>query len=230
MSREGQGRPEAGCATIEDGLGGWAHVCCVGVGRSPSRSCSGRPSRPAFWMDSRWPPRTSSSGRPGRRSRCVPAGFGQTGHDHRDLAALFDLGFLEKLEAFIEPRGRLPYLEEVTSLVNVRSTWSGRAGRRGSARRHADDAEELAAFEERVLNALLRRPGSSDRQMTGVRVEVAVYGDGSVDGAGDDLGWAGSKRRGDASTKRLPVGSRERGRDRGDPPSPRDIRARTSRC
>ncbi|MCR9095227.1 MAG: efflux RND transporter permease subunit [bacterium] len=125
---------------------------------------------------------------------------------------IFDLGFLEKLEAFHRDlEDELPYLEEVTSLVNVRSTYG-----RGDELVVEDlldemptNAEELAAFEERVLNTpFYVKTGilSSDRKMTGVRVEVAVYGDGSPgEAAGeDDLDLGGfEETAGDtASTKR----------------------------
>jgi len=121
---------------------------------------------------------------------------------------IFDLGFLEKLEAFHRDlEDELPYLEEVTSLVNVRSTY-GR-GDELVVEDLLDDmptnAEELAAFEERVLNTpFYVKTGilSSDREMTGVRVEVAVYGDGSIDGDDLELGGFEEEGAGSASTKR----------------------------
>lgn len=125
---------------------------------------------------------------------------------------IFDLGFLEKLEAFHRDlEDELPYLEEVTSLVNVRSTYG-----RGDELVVEDlldamptNAEELAAFEERVLNTpFYVKTGilSTDREMTGVRVEVAVYGDGSAEDGGGvedlDLGGFDDAESSTASTKR----------------------------
>ncbi len=112
---------------------------------------------------------------------------------------IFDLAFLEKLEAFHRDlEDELPYLEEVTSLVNVRSTYG-----RGDELVVEDlldemptTDEELAAFKDRVLTTpFYMKSGilSSDREMTGVRIEVAVYGDGTVEeaGDGDDLDLGG---------------------------------------
>ncbi|MEM9174295.1 MAG: efflux RND transporter permease subunit [Myxococcota bacterium] len=127
------------------------------------------------------------------------------GQDQVTIVALsppeiFDLAFLQKLEAFHRDlEDELPFLEEVTSLVNVRSTYG-----RGDELVVEDlldempsDEAELAAFKERVLTTpFYVKSGilSSDRKMTGVRIEVAVYGDGTVDagdGADDDLDLGG---------------------------------------
>ncbi len=135
---------------------------------------------------------------------------------------IFDLGFLEKLEAFHRDlEDELPYLEEVTSLVNVRSTY-GR-GDELVVEDLLDDmptnAAELAAFEERVLNTpFYVKTGilSSDREMTGVRVEVAVYGDGEIEGGEEadalDLGGFEDEGSSMASTKRAFLSGTENAR------------------
>jgi len=97
---------------------------------------------------------------------------------------IFDLGFLDKLAAFHRDlENEVPFLEDLTSLVNVRSTYG-----RGDELVVEDllddmpaDAAELAAFRERVLSTpFYFKTGmlSGDGQATGVRVEVAVYGAG----------------------------------------------------
>ncbi|MBB82968.1 MAG: hypothetical protein CL931_04065, partial [Deltaproteobacteria bacterium] len=112
---------------------------------------------------------------------------------------IFDLAFLEKLEAFHRDlEDELPYLEEVTSLVNVRSTYG-----RGDELVVEDlldempgNEKELAAFRERVLSTpFYFKTGmlSSDGRATGIRVEVAVYGEGAdvFDGELDLAGFDG---------------------------------------
>lgn len=95
---------------------------------------------------------------------------------------IFDLAFLEKLRAFHEDlENEVPYLEELTSLVNVRSTYG-----RGDELVVEDlldqmptTPEELAAFRKRVLSTpFYFKSGilSDDGLATSVRVEVAVYG------------------------------------------------------
>lgn len=111
---------------------------------------------------------------------------------------IFDLAFLEKLEAFHRDlEDEVPYLEDLTSLVNVRSTYG-----RGDELVVEDlldempaNEEELAAFRERVESTpFYVKTGvlSDDLRAAGVRVEVAVYGDGTAtekdDADGIDLG------------------------------------------
>ena len=96
---------------------------------------------------------------------------------------IFDLGFLRKLEQFHRDlENEVPFLEDVTSLVNVRSTYG-----RGDELVVEDLLDEmptteaeLAAFRERVESTpFYRKSGilSDDPRATGVRVDVAVYGD-----------------------------------------------------
>jgi predicted RND superfamily exporter protein len=113
---------------------------------------------------------------------------------------IFDLTFLNKLEAFHRDlENEVPYLEEITSLVNVRSTYG-----RGDELVVEDllDAmptsdTEMAALKQRVLSTpFYRKTGvlSGDGLSTSMRVEVAVYsesvdlfdGDGNLDGFDDD--------------------------------------------
>ncbi len=97
---------------------------------------------------------------------------------------VFDIGFLHRLEALHRDlENEVPYLEDLTSLVNVRSTW-GR-GDELVVEDLLDDmpetGAELAAFRERVLTTpFYKKSGviSEDGRSTGIRVEVAVYGDG----------------------------------------------------
>ena len=113
---------------------------------------------------------------------------------------IFDLAFLEKLEAFHEDlESEVPYLEEVTSLVNVRSTYG-----RGDELVVEDllddrptDAASLAAFKARALaTPFYFKSGvlSDDGLATSVRVEVAVYGTetGSEEGSGEDAAGGGA--------------------------------------
>ncbi|MAG30533.1 MAG: hypothetical protein CL908_06515 [Deltaproteobacteria bacterium] len=131
------------------------------------------------------------------------------GHDQIAMLAvsppeIFDFAFLEKLRAFHEDlEDEVPYLEEITSLVNVRSTY----GRDDEL--VVDDLleempttqAELEALRERVLSTpLYLKTGllSNDGRSTAVRVEVAVYSStGSDDGEGDDI-LAGFEDEGDA--------------------------------
>jgi len=109
---------------------------------------------------------------------------------------IFDLTFLEKLEAFHrELEDEVPYLEDLTSLVNVRSTY-GRGDElvvEDLLDEMPESEAELAAFKRRVLETpFYVKTGvlSDDRLATGVRVEVAVYGDATAEGASgaSDLG------------------------------------------
>ena len=102
---------------------------------------------------------------------------------------IFDLAFLRKLEAFHRDlEDEVPYLEDLTSLVNVRSTY-GRGDElvvEDLLDEMPESEAELAVFRERVLTTpLYVKTGvlSDDRLATGVRVEVAVYGDSTE---GDD--------------------------------------------
>jgi len=114
---------------------------------------------------------------------------------------VFDLDFLAKLEAFHEDlENEVPYLEDLTSLVNVRSTY-GRGEElvvEDLLDEMPETAEELAAFRERVLSTpFYFKSGilSDDGLSTAVRVEVAVYGQageevekaGVLEGFGDDF-------------------------------------------
>ena len=94
---------------------------------------------------------------------------------------IFDLGFLQKLEAFHRDlENEVPYLEEITSLVNVRSTYG-----RGDELVVEDLLDsmptteaELAELKARVLSTpFYRKTGvlSGDGKSTSIRVEVAVY-------------------------------------------------------
>ena len=99
---------------------------------------------------------------------------------------IFDLAFLTKLAAFHRDlENEVPFLEDLTSLVNVRSTY-GR-GDELVVEDLLDDMPtteaELAALEDRVRSTpFYVKTGvlSSDGQSTGVRIEVAVYGDGTT--------------------------------------------------
>lgn len=104
---------------------------------------------------------------------------------------LFDLDFLAKLEALHRDlENEVPFLEDLTSLVNVRSTYG-----RGDELVVEDlldempsTPEELAAFRERVLSTpFYVKTGvlSDDQFATGVRVEVAVYGEAGTQLAED---------------------------------------------
>ncbi len=100
---------------------------------------------------------------------------------------IFDLAFLEKLKAFHEDlEDEVPYLEEMTSLVNVRSTY-GRGDElvvEDLLENMPETDEELAAFRERVLSTpFYFKSGvlSEDGLATSVRIEVAVYGDPGED-------------------------------------------------
>jgi hypothetical protein len=112
---------------------------------------------------------------------------------------IFDLGFLRKLEQFHRDlENEVPFLEDVTSLVNVRSTYG-----RGDELVVEDLLDEmptteaeLAAFRERVESTpFYRKSGilSDDLRATGVRVDVAVYGDetGEAAALGDEFDLGG---------------------------------------
>jgi len=97
---------------------------------------------------------------------------------------IFDLDFLRTLESLHRDlENEVPYLEEVTSLVNVRSTYG-----RGDELVVEDLLDEmptteaeLAAFRSRVESTpFYRKTGilSDDLRSTGIRIEVAIYGDG----------------------------------------------------
>ena len=101
---------------------------------------------------------------------------------------VFDLDFLAKLEAFHEDlENEVPFLEELTSLVNVRSTY-GRGDElvvEDLLDEMPETGEELAAFRERVLSTpFYFKSGilSDDGLSTSVRVEVAVYGEAGASG------------------------------------------------
>jgi len=100
---------------------------------------------------------------------------------------VFDLGFLEKLRAFHEDlEDEVPYLEEVTSLYNVRSVYG-----RGDELVVEDLLEEMPATEaeltamrERVMSTpsyVNRGVISEDGRATTVLVEVATYSSSGVD-------------------------------------------------
>ena len=125
---------------------------------------------------------------------------------------VFDIDFLKKLEAFHRDlEDEVPYLEEVTSLVNVRSTYG-----RGDELVVEDlldemptNAAELAALRERVESTpFYVKTGvvSEDLRAVGVRVETAVYGDGldveSAASEGLDLGGFGDDDTPTEPTKR----------------------------
>jgi predicted RND superfamily exporter protein len=97
---------------------------------------------------------------------------------------IFDLAFLEKLRAFHEDlEDEVPFLEDVTSLVNVRSTY-GRDEElvvEDLLDEMPTTEEELVALRERVLSTpFYFKTGilSDDGRATAVRVEVAVYSSG----------------------------------------------------
>ncbi len=97
-----------------------------------------------------------------------------------ESAEIFDLGFLEKLRDFhADVESRVPYIEDVTSLINARVT-------RGEAdelivekllENWPQNAAELAAVERRALanplytNAIISR----DRSFTAMVIEPYVY-------------------------------------------------------
>ena len=131
---------------------------------------------------------------------------------------IFDLEFLTKLAAFHRDlENEVPFLEDLTSLVNVRSTY-GR-GDELVVEDLLDDMPtteaELIALRDRVLSTpFYVKTGvlSSDGGSTGVRIEVAVYGDGTTyatetpeESASDDLDLEGfGEDEAGAATKKRP--------------------------
>jgi len=123
---------------------------------------------------------------------------------------IFEIAFLEKLKAFHKDlEDEVPYLEELTSLVNVRSTY-GREDElvvEDLLDEMPETEAELAAFRERVLSTPFYFKSSvlsDDGLSTSVRVEVAVYGaSGESSDEVPDLGGFGDEvEAGPASRKR----------------------------
>ena len=109
---------------------------------------------------------------------------------------IFDLAVLAKLRAFHEElEDEVPYLEDLTSLVNVRSTY----GREDELlvddllEEMPTNEAELAALRKRALSTpFYRKTGilSDDGRETAVRIEVAVYGEpgeAEVEASGGDF-------------------------------------------
>ena len=104
--------------------------------------------------------------------------------------AVFDLAFLEKLRAFHDDlEEEVPYLEDITSLINVRSVYG-----RGDELVVEDLLEELPGSQaeldtlrERVMSTpsyVTRSVISEDGKATSVLVEVAIYS--AMDPTGTD--------------------------------------------
>ncbi|MCP4904018.1 MAG: MMPL family transporter [bacterium] len=103
---------------------------------------------------------------------------------------IFDLEFLGKLRAFhVDLEDEVPFLEDLTSLVNVRTTY-GRGDElvvEDLLDEMPETQTELAVLRERVLSTpFYFKSGvlSDDGRATSVRVEVAVYGAADEDSAG----------------------------------------------
>ncbi len=105
---------------------------------------------------------------------------------------LFDVVFLEKLRALHEDlENEVPFLEDITSLVNVRSVY-GRGDElvvEDLLEQMPATPQELAALRERVLSTpsyLSSGLVSADGRSTAMLVEVATYS--SLGGEPDELG------------------------------------------
>lgn len=122
----------------------------------------------------------------------------QFGRDRLVMIAIeppevFDLAFLEKLRRFHEDlEAEVPYLEEVTSLVNVRSVYG--AGDElivdDLLEEMPTNDAELAALRARVLDtpSYLDRVISADGRVTSVFIETDAYSQVGLDQA-DELGF-----------------------------------------
>ncbi len=123
---------------------------------------------------------------------------------------VFDRRFLEKLVAFHrELEDELPYLEEITSLWNVRSV-RGRGDELVVEdlleQMPASDAE-MAALRERVLSIpsyLTRGLISDDGRATSILLEVATYSSAAGDEGDDEAGGSGDAAASGASAARAP--------------------------
>jgi len=192
-------RPKTSRERIEDALGAWAH----------------------FIFRFRWPVAIAMLATAGALATAIPSielkmsaedflfeddpvraaydGFKEEfGQDQLamltvEAPAIFDLGFLEKLRAFHgDLEDEVPYLEEITSLINVRSVYG-----RGDELVVEDlldempsSQAELDALRERVMSTpsyIARGVISEDGKATTVLVEVATYSSIAPDGAGADL-------------------------------------------
>jgi predicted RND superfamily exporter protein len=112
---------------------------------------------------------------------------------------VFDLGFLEKLDAFHrEIEDGVPHVTEVTSLVNARYT-HGRGDElivQDLLEEWPRNQQQLAALQERVLSNPLYRNYliSSDARLTTVMIELDTYSGGS--GESEELAGFGGPEAG----------------------------------